>query len=202
MLRKDYDISPAGIKAMIAERKLTKFREDQIYNKEAERYVGPEIAAARFLLQRSAAIKIKSSNEWTVGVEAVTCLPPRPHPMFAIEAIDLRGFQIIHRGFEHFGGCKELKSLKMVNQKYVDDFCLDAVSGMFSLSLQYLDISGCKLVTERGLSCLHRCSNLRLLNLYNLPNVKHPALLALLLEESLPHVEIRGINYLKEPEKT
>lgn len=171
------------------------------FKKGAEADAGPDISAARFLLRRSAGVKFKNSDQWVYGQEHEHRLPSKPHPNFIVEAIDLRGFQIIHRGFENIARCRELKALKLVNQSYVDDFCIDAVSGMFNSSLEYLDISGCKLVTERGLSCLHRCKSLKLLNLYNLPNVKHPELLALLLEEALPSVQIRGIHYLKEPEE-
>ena len=87
----------------------------------------------------------------------------------------------------------------MVNQKYVDNFCLDSVTAMFGLSIEYLDISGCELITERGLGCLHRCKNLKLLKLSNLPNVKNAELLALLLEEALPYAEIQGIEISQQP---
>ena len=128
-------------------------------------------------------------------------LPTKAHPAFKIEAIDLRDFQIIHRGLQHFARCKNIKSIKMSNQKFVDDWCLDAVSSMFGLSLQYLDVSACPRITERGLSVLHRCKNLRLLNAYNLPRVQDPELLTILLEEALPQCEIRGISYWKQSEK-
>ncbi|XP_018495301.1 ATP synthase subunit s, mitochondrial [Galendromus occidentalis] len=191
-LRRDYDLSYSGIKEMFAQKRLARFREDQNYHPLADGGTGPDIAAAKFLMLRSAAVKFRNIDDWMTGEDKALTLPTKYHPGFIIEAIDLRDFQILHRGFEHFARCGDLKSLKMVKQKYVDDFCLDSVSGMFNLSLQYLDVSGCELVTEKGLACLHRCKNLKLLNAYNLPGVKHPELLAILLEESSPALEIRA----------
>lgn len=155
--------------------------------------IGPELSAAKFLLERSAAVKFQNARGWLSGPDDLIKLPSRSHPSYVIEAIDLRDFKIIRQGLEKIP-CKQLKSLRMVNQEYVDNFCIDTVTAMFGLTLEYLDISGCKLVTEKGLGCLHRCQNLKLLKLGNLPNLKNAELLALLLEEALPLVEIEGIK--------
>lgn len=47
-----------------------------------------------------------------------------------------------------------LKKLHLRNCPYVDDWCLGRFH-MFGNTLEHLDISGCNLVSERGICSLH-----------------------------------------------
>jgi len=190
-----YDYSPAGIKEFLDKRKRQRFFEDQNFDPKMFEAFGPDLCAARFLVSRGASVKLHRYKSW---FDSDDNLPLSADPAFRLEAIDLRDFQILPRAFKTLTGCNEIVSLKMTNQAFVDDWTIDTVSGLFDRTLQYLDVSNCPRVTDRGLSSLHRCKNLKMLIGHNLPNVQHRQLLALLLEESIPLIEIQGFNYLDE----
>lgn len=66
-------------------------------------------------------------------------------------------FPVIH----HFSrrhcvavGLRHLKSLSLRYCKDVDDWCLPKLFPLAN-TLQYLDLSGCHKITERGLACLY-----------------------------------------------
>ncbi|OQR70672.1 ATP synthase subunit s protein-like, partial [Tropilaelaps mercedesae] len=162
-------------------------------------FLGGELAAATFVVHRGAAVRFHGKDRW-ISRDPETeeyDLPRVFTPNLDVEAIDMRDFHIIPKGFENLRGCGSLRSLAMKNQPFVDDWCLDTISALFHPTLEYIDVTGCPKVTERGLSVLHRCKNLRVIYMNNMSNVKDAELLAMHLEDALPCVQIDGVDYWK-----
>lgn len=159
--------------------------------------LGGELSAAVFLVHRGAAVRFHGRDKWfAADPDSYTYdLPSTFVRDWNIEAIDMRDFHIIHKGFENLAHCEKLRSLALRNQPYVDDWCLDFISAVFHSTLEFLDVSGCANVTENGLSVLHRCRNLRGLYMRHMPKVRNAELLAIHLEDVLPNVIIEGVDY-------
>ncbi|CAL1266014.1 unnamed protein product [Larinioides sclopetarius] len=66
---------------------------------------------------------------------------------------------------------------------------------MFANTLEYLDLSGCKNITERGICTLHVLKKLKTLDIRDTPNIQHKELVSLLLQDVIPRCEVIGINY-------
>lgn len=50
-----------------------------------------------------------------------------------------------------------VKWLSLRNSPHIDDWCLDRISRIFNETLEYIDVSGCKNLTDKGIGTLHRC---------------------------------------------
>jgi len=61
--------------------------------------------------------------------------------------------------------------------------------------LEHIDVSGCKQVSERGIGTLVRCKKLKTLVVENLSHVKHLEMVAAMLEDHLPELQVIGIDY-------
>lgn len=156
-----------------------------------------ELAAATFLVHRNAAVRFHGSDRWIARDKETgnVDLPRKYVEGYKVEAIDMRDFAIQCHGFENLRGLEHLRSLALRNQPLVNDWFIDTITALFSKTLEYLDVSGCDNVTERGLAVLHRCRKLRILHLENMKNVGNIELLAIHLEEVLPDLTVEGVNY-------
>ncbi|XP_064483810.1 distal membrane-arm assembly complex protein 2-like [Ornithodoros turicata] len=179
-------------------RKLRTFEKrvyDQRYIPERHGILGPDLAAAAFLLHRGASVKFVGKEEWYKKKEdEETGLPIRHEEGWNLEAIDASETELIYEGFENLVHLGSLKALRLCGCPFIDDWCVDRLS-QFQDTLEHLDLSGCTQITERGLSSLYRLTNLKSVTLGYLPQIKNLNLVAVLLEDCLPQCEIRGVDY-------
>ncbi|CAN8031590.1 unnamed protein product [Ixodes persulcatus] len=92
-----------------------------------------------------------------------------------------------------------LKALRLCGCPFVDDWFLDRLS-QFKDSLEQLDLSGCPQITHRGLSALYRLR--QTLTLRYLSHVEHLQLVALMLEDAIPGLEVKGVDFSVPPPST
>ena len=73
---------------------------------------------------------------------------------------------------------------------------MDRITGEFTDSLEYLNISGCRAVNWNGLECIWRLRNLKTLVIRDMGHVQDLQLICLMLLDCLPNLKIEGADYL------
>ena len=73
---------------------------------------------------------------------------------------------------------------------------MDRITGEFTDSLEYLNISGCRAVNWNGLECIWRLRNLKTLVIRDMEHVQDLQLICLMLLDCLPNLKIEGADYL------
>ena len=74
---------------------------------------------------------------------------------------------------------------------------MDRITGEYTNTLEYLDLSGCKNLNWNGIECIWRLHKLKKLVLRDLEHIKDLKMLCLMLLDVLPDLEIVGVDYLE-----
>ncbi|CAD6188248.1 unnamed protein product [Caenorhabditis auriculariae] len=157
-------------------------------------FLGADLAAAHFLVHRGAAVKFLGDDSWYKRDKRKQYkLPGRKVENLLIEAIDASGTSLMFEGLENLEGLLKLRLLRLANCEYVDDWFLGRVGAMFP-ELEMLDLSGCDRISAKGLMGLKSMKKLKYLRLEGL-DVKDVGKAALLLEETIPRLQILGVDY-------
>ncbi|GAB1603914.1 distal membrane-arm assembly complex protein 2-like [Argonauta hians] len=164
-------------------------REDQVYRPERHRILGPDLASAHFLLARGASIKFVDNDMWHRAIQKKVLLPRKRIDGLYLEGIDASNTRLLYEGFDNLVNLSRLRYLSLKNCQLIDDWCLDRLH-IFRDSLEFLDLSGCHNISERGIVCLHKLPKLQSLILKDLPNIKHLELVAILLQDVSPNCRI------------
>lgn len=122
-------------------------------------------------------------------------------------------------GFDNLYDLHHLRLLRLSNGKFIDDWTMSRIGGMFGESLEFLDLSHCKRISAKGtrfnpltikklqifykinfllflgLMGLRNMSKLRYLRLEGLNHVENIAKSALLLEEAIPDLTVVGLDF-------
>lgn len=169
---------------------------DMRYIPERHQILGSDLAAAHFLVHRGAAVRFVGSSEWIKQHEDQYNLPDRYNPDYVIEAIDVLDMKLYYEGFQNMTNLRSLRWLSLRNCLQIDDWCLDRISSEYGSSLEYLDISNCMGVTDRGICALYRMNKLRTLKVHNIADSQMFQLACLMLEDIHPQLNTEGVKYL------
>lgn len=164
--------------------------------------LGPDLAAATFLLSRNCRVKFKdrSGGEFVSlqgMLQSKQTLPTSWQSGWYVEAIDASCSDIVYEGFNNMRNLIFLKSLDLSYCPQIDDWCMDRITGEFQDSLEELDVSGCKMVKLSGLESIWRLRKLKVLKLRHMDHIDSTSLnlLCLMLMEELPDLQIVGVDY-------
>ncbi|CAD8126359.1 ATP synthase subunit s-like protein [Caenorhabditis elegans] len=158
-------------------------------------FLGPDLAAAHFLVHRGAAVKFVGDDNWYKKDKWNRySLPGRKVDNLFIEAIDASGTQIMFEGLENLENLQKLRLLRLANSEYVDDWCIGRIGGLLP-NLEMLDLSGCHRISSKGLMGLKASKNLKFLRLEGLSGIRNLGKSALILEDLLPKLQILGMDY-------
>jgi len=179
-------------------KKFKRFEEmhkDQKYLPDRHKTLGPDLATTHFITVRGGKIKFIGNDKWTTKEDVEQLRVPNIYiPGYYVEEIDASEMDILFEGFDNMCSLVKLKKLHLRNCKYIDDWCLSRTH-LFSNTLEYLDISGCHSVTERGICTLHPLRNLKTLVINDNPNIQNKELVSLLLQEIIPQCEVVGVQF-------
>uniref|UniRef100_A0A914LL85 ATP synthase subunit s-like protein n=2 Tax=Meloidogyne incognita TaxID=6306 RepID=A0A914LL85_MELIC len=172
---------------------------DQRFMPERLLFLGPDLAAAHFIVHRNGSVKFMEDPNWykREGRLRRYFLPGKKVDGMYVEAIDASGTELMFEGFDNLYDLEFLRLLSLKDCRYVDDWVLSRIGGMFSSSLEMLDLSNCKRISAKGLVALRSLTKLRFLRLDGLENIEGIEKSALMLEDAIPDLVITGLDYDK-----
>ncbi|XP_038075351.1 ATP synthase subunit s, mitochondrial-like [Patiria miniata] len=152
--------------------------------------IGPDQAAAEWLVRCGAAVKFKKVKDWDTDYNL---LPRGPSGRFFIEEVDATDSCIMNIGFDYFIGLDHLRSLKLHHCTYLRDTCVSRLD-ILKDSLEEIQLSSCGDISDAGLVSLHKLHKLKHLFLCDLPAVKDIDSVLKTLGTALPSCEIRYLS--------
>ncbi|XP_061749946.1 ATP synthase subunit s, mitochondrial [Nerophis ophidion] len=163
-----------------------------VFNKvdyERIKAVGPDRAAAEWLLRCGAKVRFQGFERWHQDYNA---LPNGAQDRYKIRSIDASESCIMYRGLDHLEGLRHVEEMKLNKCLYVEDACLERLSSLDGLqeSLTTMEVVACGNVTDRGLVALHKLRNLEYLLLSDLPGLKDKETTASRLKTALPRLDL------------
>ncbi|KAL2720578.1 hypothetical protein V1478_010154 [Vespula squamosa] len=198
-------LSVGNIKCWWEYNKKLLYAKQQEFNSERATSLGSNIAAAYFIIEWSGKVKFKNSNWLAATKDKPVRLPNIYKPNYIITGIDASNTLICYEGLTNMNSLNYLKWLSFKGCEYIDDWCIDKISGRYP-TLEYLDISDCKNVTERALEALYRLYNLKTLIVTNHHKSATFELTCFMLEECNSNLKCkifnsRYSNHLEENKK-
>ncbi|XP_062716679.1 ATP synthase subunit s, mitochondrial-like [Aedes albopictus] len=147
--------------------------------------VGPDRLCAEWLLRNGARAKFVNVPHEQVNYNL---LPNESVPVL-IEEFDGTDSGIMHIGFDHLKGLTRLRKIKLHNCVYLEDQAL-AKLHFVAHTLEELEVSNCKNITDFGLLTLRDLKKLKQLSTHNLPYVKNLQKVEEELRKSLPNCNL------------
>ncbi|XP_055372955.1 distal membrane-arm assembly complex protein 2 [Condylostylus longicornis] len=182
LMQQPIDLSPKSIKNWWDKRNENIERHMQSFIPERHQILGSDLATAHFVVFRGGAVKFLNNPQWVrKDDEGNFNLPNKYIPAFKLEAIKCDNMVLYYEGLENIRRLQNLKFLSFINVKTFDDWCLDRVSGSENPILEVLDLTGTN-ITYRGLSCIYRLTNLKVLVIDDPKSSKEMELTCALLE--------------------
>ncbi|KAG5308002.1 DMAC2 protein, partial [Acromyrmex insinuator] len=158
----------------------------QSFNPMRHEILGADLATAHFIIHRGGRVRFRGNTYWTEQNKKGSYeLPNNYNPRYILEAVDVNRFDLHYEGLSNLCGLMKLKWLSLKDCKNIDDWGLDKISAEFP-ELEYLDISGCEKITERGLESLYRMINLKKLIVTNHNKSVAFELSCFMLEDCIP----------------
>ncbi|GLV32261.1 Nucleobindin 1 [Carabus blaptoides fortunei] len=140
-LQSPIDLSPSAIKRWWYRKQEEKEIYMQQYIPERNQILGDDLAAAHFIVHRGGSVKFVGENVWIKQNKNFEYNLPNVYVSNKfIHSIDCSNMALHYEGLSNLKGLKKLQWLSLNNCPYMDDWCMDRISGMFENNLQYLDV--------------------------------------------------------------
>lgn len=166
-LQVEIEMTPQGIKKFIQQKMKNSEIERQKFRSDRHKILGPDLSLAYFIIENGGKIKFKGKKGWFHLMNRNSKnLPNAFDPNYVVEEIDMSDIMLFYEGLKNFENIPRVKKAIFARSPYFDDWYVDRVSSLFP-HLEYLDISDCPGVTERGLEALYRTSWLKTLIVTN-----------------------------------
>ncbi|KRY77426.1 Protein disulfide-isomerase [Trichinella pseudospiralis] len=189
------DLSPSTIRQYYRYENLISLQYDQRFLPERHLLLGPDLAAAHFIVHRGGAVKFFNDSRWhRVNSKGEYVLPGRKLPDLYIEGIDASNMALMFEGLSNLVNLEKIRFLSLKNCEYVNDWCMSQMK-QFENTLEFLDLSYCSKLTADGLSALSCLKKLKYLRLEGLDQVKNIGVVAVRLEDTIPQLQVVGLDY-------
>ncbi|XP_041352813.1 ATP synthase subunit s, mitochondrial-like isoform X1 [Gigantopelta aegis] len=156
--------------------------------------VGPDRACAEWLLRCGASIKWKGLNHFEKDYNS---LPGSNFDKYKIEEIDASKSAVMGIGFPHLNGLKHVRKIILHDCNYLYDDALSYLP-LVKETLNSLQISSCGDISDEGLAHVCQLSNLKVLLMYDLPEVRNKSTVLKKLQGSLPKCNIDYFDATRE----
>lgn len=185
-------LSPAAVLSSSSQRRLFWSWINAVFNRvdyERIKAVGPDRAAAEWLLRCGARVRFQGFERWHHDYNG---LPTGTLGRYRIQGVDATESCIMHRGFDHLEGLQHLEEVNFTRCIYLEDGCLERLGSLENLqaSLRSLELVSCGNVSDRGVLALHQLGNLQRLVLGDLPAVTDQEKTLERLRTALPRLDI------------
>ena len=147
--------------------------------------VGPDRAAAEWLLRCGAAVKWKDHSSYLKDYNSIHSSPGTKF----IQEIDATDSSISSIGFPHLKGLKYLDKMVIRKDPYLDDKALLMLEQVAE-SLKHLEIISCGNITDLGIKSLVNLKNLQVLVFADIPFVESKTGCLSVLKNGLPSCNI------------
>lgn len=198
---KDRDFTMKGLKNKLDAKRMENIRQANCFFDRDFAKLGAELHSATYVLKLGGRCRLQGSNRW-IGLEnnqdTSSVLPQERSSTFKVEGLDLSKTVIQEAGISNFEHCTHLKTLMLTDCYFVDDWFISRLVHAFSNRLENLELSGCKAITDNGLSLLGYLNYLKRLNIENVDGVKQKEFISLLLEDHNQNLRIKGSEHLSE----
>eukprot|EP00063_Salmo_salar_P094582 XP_014069417.1 PREDICTED: ATP synthase subunit s-like protein isoform X3 [Salmo salar] len=155
---------------------------------------GDNIAAAYYILSLKGGFRFAGQSEWfRSDRRGKFNWDFMNHRDTSIEEVDVSNTLINYTGLENLVKQRGLRTLSVSGCAEVDDWFLSRLH-IFQDTLEVLDISNCPRISVGGLAALQKLRGLRRLDVSSLPRLQNPGLIAILLEEMLPHCHVTAVG--------
>ncbi|KAJ8930207.1 hypothetical protein NQ314_017015 [Rhamnusium bicolor] len=192
-LQTPIDLSPSTIKKWWAKNKEEQNVVYQSYIPMRNQMLGNELAAAHFIVHRGGSVKFFNEDKWIKANEYKEYNLPRFYEEDKIlQGIDCTDMSLVYEGLVNLRDLKQVEWLSLNGCEYIDDWCIDKISHIFSHSLLYLDLRNCSNITVKGLGALYKMRNLKILYLDDFLRSTTYEMTCLLLQEANPELEIKS----------
>jgi len=169
----------------------------QEFVKERLLALGPDLAAAHFLCYNNCRVRFRGNKEWTeLDAKGKLNLPAVYVPGWYIEAIDCSTSRLVYEGLQNLRNLHYVKYLDFSYSPYIDEWCMDRITGEYADTVEYINLSGCRNLHSNGLEVLWRFKNLKTLVLKDMEHVEDLSLVCLLLLDVFPKLRIVGAEYM------
>ncbi|XP_012280170.1 distal membrane-arm assembly complex protein 2 [Orussus abietinus] len=194
-LRSSRDPLPLEVIRWCEKKVKESIKVDQRFRPERHGSLGSDLAAAYFIVYRGGRVKFDEHSEWTKLDKDDECnMPNKFNPNYILKAIDLSGMNIIYEGLDNLRNLTKVTWASFRNCPNFDDWCLDKITGNFP-QLEYLDISSCPKITERGLESIYKITDLKTLIVTNYYGSQAFDITCLMLQDCIPTLKC----HLREP---
>lgn len=195
ILHAEIEFSPWGLKKYLTKKRINFRREQQKFMQARVDFLGIDLAIAHFLIYRGGKARFRGSDKWIeINEDKKTVdIPNVFDPNYVLTGFDASGIELYYEALENFKNVPKVTHINFARSPYFDEWFMDKVSGMFP-NLEYLDVSDCPRLSERGLEALYKNANLKTLIVTN--NYKSAAfeLTCMMLEDVIPELKIQIIT--------
>lgn len=173
---------------------------DQSYNPARVEALGPDLAAAHFIVCRGGAVKFVGEDKFIrSGLnKSNEVLPNYKDPNYKVEAIDFSKGDFVYEAISNLTDLKYLSWVSFKNCKYVDNWFLDYLSAV-APTVEYIDLTGCQKIDHYGLSCLYRFKRLKCVNVENVSQTTVFNLACLTMEAEISDFLFIGLKLKPSP---
>ncbi|PAV60679.1 hypothetical protein WR25_14435 [Diploscapter pachys] len=133
-----------------------------IYDKERVKEVGPDRAAAEWIVRCEGSVKFDRIEDvftdYNALIKRCAELDPRvPADDVRVVLIDATDSCVTGYGCKHFENLRGIQEVRFVRCRNLHDWGLEIMADHVGDRLQLLEINSCPRITEFGIKHLHRC---------------------------------------------
>ena len=187
----DIEMNPTGIRKFLRKKIVQNHKTLQAFIPDRHEILGSDLGAAHFLIYQGGKVRFQGFDRWFHLNEdkSTVDLPSKFDPDYVLVEIDASDITIFYEGLENFKNTTKVTRATFARSPLIDDWCMDRIAYTFP-NLEYLNVSDCPMVSERGMEALYKLPNLKTLIITNHYKSAAFELTSMLLEDCIPGLKV------------